>query len=149
MTRLCASVASKAPARSAQQVPAATVARSQGEAVAKSLHRRSAPHLREVETDGLENGVVRPTLILEHFLGEEAHINHADDPLSLVDHGEGEKLVEHEKFASFQHGGARRDADHAPDHDLFQGRLEGCGQEPPRGEDTDQPLLLIDREKNK
>ena len=83
---------------------------------------------------------------LKDFVGKKARVDNADDVAMLVNHWEGEKFVEDEKFAGIKHGCARGNGNDATHHDLTQSRLESRGQQTPCRQDTDQTLVGVDGE---
>ena len=64
----------------------------------------------------------------------------------FIDHGKSEELVEHEKLAGVENGGAGRDGHHPANHDVAQGRVERCREQTACGQNADEPFLGIDCE---
>ena len=91
--------------------------------------RRSASNLLNVKPECLEKlgthrrrGAISILTFagLQNFLREQIRIDDSDDAASFVNHGKGEKFVEHEELASIQNGGRRGNSDNAWNHHVPQ-----------------------------
>ena len=108
-----------------------------------------------MEAERLENIVVHgrgrtlpifALACLQYFLGEKTHVDDTNNAAFFVNHGKSEKFIEDKKLTGVEHGRARRYGHDTPNHDLTQRRLQGGGEKPARGKDSDQTFVRIDRE---
>src|SRR6266540_1429594 len=96
-TKLCASVASKSPARIAESVPGRRAA-DLLDVKAESL-KDFGTHLRN-RSPNLSGFALA---CLQDFFGEKVRVDDAHHAALLVHDGKRQKFVEHKKFARFEH----------------------------------------------
>ena len=118
--------------------------------ISHGKRRRKAPNglrlagPRQVDADQLEQVVAQSAPQVAQLVGVQFHVDRADQAALRIDHGKGQKTVQHEELAGVQHGRLGRNGDHAAEHDVGDGGLRRAQQQGPRGNHALEAVFVVD-----
>ena len=111
-------------------------------AILEGIPRR--PLRRAVHADQLKDVVIRPAREIDHFVGEQADVDHAQELALRVHHRKRQEPSRGEVLAGDQNRRPIRNGHDVIDHHLGDRPVWLGGQQPPGGHDAHQPLLGVD-----